>query len=184
MNLNILKRIVFFEILVFCNVLAFGCSTQNQVSETNYDSTINNTINKSIVAINQNDAPLLISYFGHAYPEDLISLKMIQPKVTRFYYLISKYHDNDLKSLEWTTDSSIDQLGRMKYVIPIFKGFDSLTGIKSAQLNLFVGPPEIIPFDSLSGVEFEIQVDADYRGELLNQGKLLETEDLLRYLER
>ncbi len=188
MRINLLNKSIFIQTFSLLYVLTLGCTnsveTFSSTSKMDYDSVIQHTINKSLLAINQNKASVLKSYFGYAYPEDLISIEMIQPDVVTYYYLLSKYHNNNLSHMKWETDNTLDELGRIKYETLIFDGFDSLTGFKNVRLNLFFGPPDIVPFDSLSGIEFSIEVDSDYRRQLRLQNKLPKTQDLLRHSDR
>ena len=73
----------------------------------------------------------------------------------------------------------MDNLGRAKYSISLFNGFDSITGFKDFAWILYLRPSQIIPYDKLSGFEVEIDFDVDYRRLLREEGKLLDIEEIV-----
>lgn len=174
MNLNKIK----FSIIVFTSIflLLMACKPLTDAER------IHNTMEEVLTAINQNDFKKVVSYIGADFViQDTFSEKI---DVEDMYYILAKYHQNKIDSLKWSTDNKIDELSRIKYVIPLFDGFDSLTGLEKASLNLYFGPPQMVSYDKLSGFEYEKEVNSVYRGKLLDQGKLLDHEDVLKTLKK
>lgn len=118
-----------------------------------------------LAAINQNDYLKVSEYLvTDNEREDIFRIKT---RVCRVYYFLTKFHHNKYNSLNFFSDYKLDVLARIKFAIPLFIGFDPLTGVKSATLNLYFGSPQIIIFNKLSGFELEKEVDVEYRGKLL-----------------
>jgi hypothetical protein len=157
--------------LLSCKTL----SQQEQIRQTMYSV---------LSAINKNDTQAVKRYFyeptRRRYPSD----EQLKLDLETMYYLLAKYHANNIDSLEWSTDNKHDNLSRLRVVIPIFDGFDSLSGITKATLNLYFGPEEIVPLAYISGYDQDIQVDAVYRGELMKQGKLPDNAALIESLKK
>ena len=144
------------------------------------DRRINQTIKEVVDLVNSNDYLGVIGKIGAG--EENIDTFKVRREVLRGYYMLAKYHGNNTEKLRWETDGVLDAVWRRRYTIPLYEGFDSLTGIKQAALNLYVGPPEIIPLNELSGFKLDVEVDPEYRGKLLEEGKLLDIEEIVEDL--
>lgn len=141
---------------------------------------VHQTLSEVVQAINRNDYMNVMNRIGAEYL--LTDTFRIKSDVTDVYYILSKYHKNIIDSLDMTTDHRLDNLSRMRFDVALFEGFDSTIGYKRVTLRLYVGPPEIIPLDKLSGFEADIEVDAEYRGKLREAGKLLDIEEIVEGL--
>ncbi len=144
------------------------------------DRRIDQTIKEVVDFVNTNDYLSIVGKLVSA-KENIDTLK-IEWDVLSAYYMLVKYHGNKTEKLRWKTDRVLDAVWRRKYTIPLYEGFDSLTGIKQAALNLYVGPPEIIPLNELSGFELDVEVDPQYRRKLREEGKLLDIEEIVEGL--
>jgi len=103
----------------------------------------------------------------------------IENTTKRLYYLLTKYHHNNIDSIEWNTDGVVDPYtNQIEYKSYIFNGFDSTTGYQSAVLIFRYWN---FPFTTLAGIELDFEVDSDYRGKLRIEGKLPEIDDLVEW---
>lgn len=108
------------------------------------------------------------------------NMEFIVYDINKIDYLIDKYYDGNVKKLSIIYEDGTDELSRKKIVIPIFSGFDSATGLKTAVLNLYVGPPQMIDLDKLSGFEYEDKYDAGWATKLIEEGKGINFDDPIR----
>ncbi len=168
----VLSKYTLFIILFLCSCKAV--SSNNQL--------INKTIKETLYMVNENNSIGVVNMLGTENPG--IDTSSIKYDVKYMYYILTKYLNNNIEHLEWSTDGTIDNLGRTKFIIPLYKGFDSLTGCKYVVLNLYLGPEEIISLDKLSGFEPEIEVDSDYRSKLREGGNLLDIDKILEGINK
>jgi|GEM_PF-1259970 len=173
------------KLKLFClGVVILSCTspqTSNLQEADENERVMNRIILKALNAINENNPEELKSLFGEYVPENM--LFNLKPEVNKMYYLLRKYHNNDISKLKWETDNSLDELGRITYVVKIFEGFDSLSGTKGGTLLLNFGPYSIVPVDSLSGIQYNNSLDIAYRGKLQEDNKLLSTDELIKSLD-
>lgn len=160
--------------------VAFSLSSGGLASAK--DQNVDSIIGEVVGFVKTNDYLSLISILGTEYLQS--DTNRIRFEVNHLYYLYSKYIDGNSEYLEWYSDGKVDDLGRVKFSIPFYEGFDSATGIQQAILNIYLGSAGIIPMDKLSGIEVESKVDVAYRGKLLEEGKLLDIEELLEDLDK
>lgn len=151
----------------------FSCHTKTN------EQIVNETVDKAIAAINKNDYQKINELVSEHSP-NADDTELIKYHIQTIYYLTKKYHDGNLKNVRIEITKKHDEFDRLKISIPIFSGFDSTTGITSAILNLYVGPPDIIPLTEFSGFEFDQKVNINYRGDLMSHDKLVPMEQLLK----
>lgn len=165
------------KILAIVCLAILSCKASSKSEE---EKQIDKTILEALNAVNNNDYLKIIHLDkSNLYKNDTSTIKH---NVSYIYYIIKKY--KNIKELKWTADSQLDHLHRIKYTIPLFIGFDSLTGIKKVNIYLYMGPSEIIPYDKLSGFETEIQLDSKYRRQLRLEGKqVMDIEDIVDIMD-
>ncbi|MNU14667.1 hypothetical protein D3C71_27840 [compost metagenome] len=107
----------------------------------------------------------------------------VKSQMKKAYYDMKKYHNNKVDSLIFKRDTVYDNLGRLKFTVYLFDGFDSLTGVTHSELQIFVGPKDMYSLDKISDLQYVDEIDVKYREYLLKQGKLLETDELLKTIK-
>jgi len=135
----------------------------------------------TLKAVNENDLNKFYGNFDENSKEQSDE-EQLRADVKKIYYLLTKYHDNNIDSLYWTTDHKVDEANKIEYVIELFEGFDTLSGYKKATLHLYFWNFEEIKV--LGGYRLDIDIDAKYRGKLLDEGKLPTTDELVQSLKK
>lgn len=161
--------------LLTSSFVLFSCTSLSQGQKQ-----IDNTIRGTVESINKNDYIAVVNKIGVEHLiRDTFGIKM---EVLKTYYILTKYFNNQIDQLKWETDGQPDNLGRVKYSMQLFNGFDSTTGYKDFKLNLYFGPPEIIPYDKLSNFEIDVEMDVSYRRFLREKGRLLNIVEIVNRL--
>lgn len=161
--------------VISISVIAMPCSCYS----SNRDQQALEVMRRALQALNENDMQKFCQTFDeNTHGRD--NIEQIGIDVKKVYYFLTKYYDNDIDSLYWTTDHKVDMSNKVDYVIELYNGFDSLSGYKKATLHFYFWNFDRI--DALGGYRLEIEVDAEYRGKLLKAGRLPSTDELVQSL--
>lgn len=163
------------EVLTFFCLLFSSCHAQESDSEK-----IFNTINRVTYCVNKLDTACVFNFLNKGAIQ---SGSNTNYDIKYAYYFMKKYHDNKIDSLKYTRDSAYDDLGRMKFSVHLFNGFDTLTGITKADLNIYIGPKQLFGFESITGLELETDLDLNYRDKLYKENALLEIDEILKRMK-
>jgi|GEM_PF-6516485 len=87
------------------------------------------------------------------------------------HYCIKNY-SNNIDSIPITISDEQQIDSTTKVVIPIFKGFDSTTGLREAQIEVFFGIKRFVPLNQITHFFVKDEYNVDYRKKLLETGKL------------
>lgn len=127
------------------------------------EKSVNNTIDKALKTIEKRDYKGMRKLIGTQIPSDT-DMEFIVSKMVKASYFLCKYHSCKTQGFQILTDNKQDELGRITYIIPIFTGYDSSTGISNVRIRLNVGPFSLFSYDELTGFDIERDVDAKRRG--------------------
>lgn len=160
-------------------MLIAGCGMQN--SEKNLSEDLFLTAQQATSCISKLDMACL----------NEMSAKEIEPvggslkcQAKTAYYYIKKYHNQSVGNLKYLRDTAFDELGRLRYTVPIFQGFDSLTGAKNVRIEIFIGPLDVYGANKISDLQVISDLDVDYRDMLYRQNRLRDMDDLISDLNR
>jgi len=149
-----MKKIVNYCLLTVLLIINLNASCLNK----NPDQ----TIEKALHAIERHDYRAIRSLIGTELISDT-SMFGIVAKVNKVSYFLDKYHRGSVKGLEIKHDTVTDDLGRDVYIIPVYAGYDSVTGLSNVRIILNVGPFSLFPPDKLTGFAVERDVDVQRR---------------------
>jgi hypothetical protein len=125
-------------------------------SQYDDDDIIKETMHNILELINKEEFQKLPNYMGRGIDGDVGTLS---PKARQIHYVLSRFYDNKIDSIEWNSPDTFDYLGRRRVNVELYNGYDSLSGLKSATLILHFGPKNLVPLDKVSGFELETSYD-------------------------
>jgi hypothetical protein len=147
----------------------------NSCAQLTREEQINHTLQKTLIAINTKDYATLRKMIGNNMDTNVSN---IVSNVIDTKYFVDKYYKGHIDKLHILSKDSLDEMGRKLYRVELFKGFDSVMGVSNVALLLYVGPPQIIPLDRLSGFEMSMNVDVEYRKHLMENGTLFDFDSV------
>lgn len=144
-------KIVAFNLILFSLSFFIACKHQSD------DELILATSHKFIMAIkkgNIEDVKDLIGVKLSVIGKDTESLRF---DINKCKYLFNTYyHDTEMKIV---VTNQIDELGERLVKVPIFNGYDSVSKLTNAVLDIYFGPPNYVPLSKISGYEVETRYD-------------------------
>lgn len=158
-------RIIKFRYATILILLLFCCCTQT-VKKTDEEKIIETTkkmLNYIADSNYQNFKELM-------YPRNVDDERLIH------YFNICNYclknYSNNIDSIPITLSDEQQIDSTTKVLIPIFKGFDSSIGLVYAQIDVYFGPEQFVPFNQVTHFFVKDEYDAQYRNKLFETGKL------------
>ena len=165
-----------FLLILSLNILLISCKLQTREESILY------IMREGLLAAQENNIVKFSSIFDElTYPK--FDSQEVRSDLIDLYYLIQKYHDGKIDSLDWTSDLHIDLANRLTYDVIVFEGFDSLTGYKQVMMRYYFWKPQYGAVKAIAGYSLIFDVDYDYRAMLNRQGKLPDSEVLLDYIK-
>lgn len=134
-------------------------------------------------ACNENNVEKFYEYFDE-YTRNQDDTSKVERDMKIVYYLLTKFHNNKIDSLYWTTDNQINSGNAEEYKIVLFDGFDSLSGYKKAEIKFYFWSPVYGRIRALAYYYLDLEVDSYYRGELRRNNKLLDIDAMIETLNK
>lgn len=122
------------------------------------DEQIKNTCQKVGAAIENNNE----SAFRKLIGVDLSQIGKNEERVSASFQQIQKYYEKYMngKDLEFViTDSIVPVIGKRIVRFPIFNGIDSTEYIREVRLDVYVGPPQMVPLNKITDFELVVTYD-------------------------
>lgn len=118
------------------------------------------TVRKALKNIEAKDYMAMRSLIGTGIEQDTF---MLVAKMVEISYFLGKYHTGSIKNLKPIYTDSVDEMGRKIIIVPLYKAYDSLTGLYNANIIFTVGPFNLFSPDELTGFEIDRGVDVSRR---------------------
>lgn len=144
--------IIKYIYLLFCFLLILSCKKKTEKEQ------INDTCIKVLAAIENNNE----SAFRKLIGVELRQIGKNEERVSSSFQRIKKYYDKFMKGKQpefIITDSIIQEIGTRLIKMPIFVGVDSTEGIREVRLDIYVGPPQMVPLNKISDFDLVVKYD-------------------------
>lgn len=166
----VMRNAIYIPVLLM--LLFASCSTQSPKK----------TVSKALKNIEAKDYKAMKNLIGTGIEQDTF-MEGIVSKMVRISYFLDKYHAGSTKNLKPIYTDSVDEMGRKIITVPLYKAYDSLTGLYNANIILMVGPFNLFSPDELTGFEVERGVDVPRRRFILDNNLPTYDFDSVTYVE-
>ncbi len=143
---KIIVREIKWVIKIYCCLSIFTFLTFISCKSQTNEEKIQQTTYQLIDILKGNTEEDFLNLIGTDRRQDTELVRFDYIKIKSY---INKYLKEDKPEILIT--NKYTDLGQRLVQVPLYKGYDTIANIKELYLNLYFGPPDIIPLNKISG---------------------------------